>query len=355
MLFKKRVKANDKGMSLVEVVCAIAILGLTATVITSAMSVGMQSYDRGIQETDLQKDAQLLVNQISDLIIDSSSEVSFDSSTNTLTVKQGTREFYIRYDAASQKLYYSDTDNPGVEQVLADGVTAFAIDVDEFAKTGNLGVSVGFVSDDGSKDFNCNYTVTCRNGNGTSTAVVARPHIVAPNEVIIEPNQVLPLSRGCSVTGTTSSLRYEIISGHGEVAGTVIDSDGNLTCSPNQESDFWVRVTTNTGDGGAEDSKDICMHVRRVNEIEIVGGYDSSSGSAERTAGAKYELCAEFTDIQYPDKDNFSIYDDDYVDPYQIQWVVVSGNATVSPHGSNNRMCTLTLGADSDILQYKHT
>lgn len=347
MLFKKvlnSTKNNNKGMSLVEVVCAIAILGLTTTVITSAMRVGMQSYDRGIQETDLQKDAQLLVNQISDLVIDSSSDVSFDSGTNTLIVKQGTREFRVRYDTGDQKLYYSDSDAPGVEQVLADGVSSFGIDVDDFARRGNLGVSVGFVSDDGTRDFSADYTITCRNGNGTSTAVVVRARIVCPDHIIIEPGQVLNFNDGCSVTGGAGSLRYEIIPGTGEATGTFIDGDGKIHCDPDQEGRFKVKVSTTSAVAGVpDDTKVIEMQVRRVDEIKIHGGCTSGT---ERTAGATYQLYVDDFVVSFPDKDNYSIYDEDYKTPYDIRWEVVSGDvSSVQAYGTNNRNLKFTLNS----------
>ena len=55
MLFKKVLneKRDNRGMSLVEVICAVAIFGLTATLVSTAMKTSMQSYNRGIQETDL--------------------------------------------------------------------------------------------------------------------------------------------------------------------------------------------------------------------------------------------------------------------------------------------------------------
>ena len=345
MLFKKvlnSTKNNNKGMSLVEVVCAIAILGLTTTVITSAMRVGMQSYDRGIQETDLQKDAQLLVNQISDLVIDSSSDVSFDSGTNTLIVKQGTREFKVRYDSTDHKLYYSDSDVPGVEQVLADGVSSFGVDVADFARRGNLGVSVGLLSDDGTRDFVADYTVTCRNGNGTSTAVVARARIMCPDHIIIEPGQVLDFNKGCSVTGGAGTLRYEIIAGTGEATGTVIDGDGKIHCDPNQEGTFKVKVTTTSAVGGTpDDTKIIEMQTRRVDEIKIHGGCVSGT---ERMAGATYQLYVDDFVVSYPEKDNFSPYDDDYKSPYEIRWEVISGDViNTSASGTNNRNFKFTL------------
>ena len=46
-LFKKRIKGNNKGFSLVELVCAVAIFGVAATAIGSAMVVSAQSYSRG--------------------------------------------------------------------------------------------------------------------------------------------------------------------------------------------------------------------------------------------------------------------------------------------------------------------
>ena len=55
-------------MSLVELVCAVAIFGVATTAIGSAMVVSAQSYSRGTYELDVQQEAQITTNLIGNLV-----------------------------------------------------------------------------------------------------------------------------------------------------------------------------------------------------------------------------------------------------------------------------------------------
>ena len=106
--FKKRMKKLDnRGLSLVELICAMAILSIIGTIVGGILVVSAQSYDTGINEAELQQEAQMVVNQINDLVIDTTATESVTFDGTTLTIPEGTKTHYVKYDSSVKKLYYS--------------------------------------------------------------------------------------------------------------------------------------------------------------------------------------------------------------------------------------------------------
>ena len=69
---------RNKGFTLVEIIIAIAILTIVGGVIGSFVLISQKQYNYGASETDIQYEAQLLVNQLQELLIDASKEVSME-------------------------------------------------------------------------------------------------------------------------------------------------------------------------------------------------------------------------------------------------------------------------------------
>ena len=109
-LFKRSRKLGNKGFSLVELVCAMAILAVLGTAISGVMLVSINSYRNGNNEVNVQEEIQLVCNQISDFLIDSTAEVAFTGST--LTIKQGANTYTIQRKA-DNKVYFQE--NAGEE------------------------------------------------------------------------------------------------------------------------------------------------------------------------------------------------------------------------------------------------
>ncbi len=69
-LIKQREKLDNAGFSLVELLVAMAILGVVAVIIYTMMTSSSRFYQRASSDADIQMEAQLVANTISDLIID---------------------------------------------------------------------------------------------------------------------------------------------------------------------------------------------------------------------------------------------------------------------------------------------
>ncbi len=132
--FQKLQEFDNRGLTLVELLCSVAILSIVGMTISSVLIVSADSYNRSNSEIQAQQEAQLVANQIDDLLIDATADVHYDTSAEpTLTIKQGgvTHTVVLK----GNELYYSN----GVdEQLLASGVRDFGVDDTEFAERGYI-------------------------------------------------------------------------------------------------------------------------------------------------------------------------------------------------------------------------
>ena len=339
---------SNNGMSLVEVICSIAILSMVCVLVCAAMRTSMLSYNRGIQETDLQKDAQLFANQITDLIIDSTDEVTFDASTQTLTILQSNSignpiKHTITLDSDG-KVWYVDANGTEAPQLLADGVRKMDFDTSDFEKNGNLLVSLELFSADRTRDYKANYTVTCRNGHGDTTPISLVAVISVEPEIIIEPGQDLQIN--ASVIGASPDLRYTIVDGCDSTLTSINYTNGLVSCDKNQRDTFIVKITTaDTENGVPKATKYVTMKVRRVTDIHI-NPILTESPSGGNKAGATYTLWTEVNGTNLA-RNFMSAYDNDYVSPYQIGWDVnIPSACQFVQDPSDSRVATLKLTRD---------
>lgn len=88
-------KHDNRGLTLVELLCSIAILSVLAAAVGSVLVVSAKNYQRGTSEINLQQEAQLTANQIADLIIDTTAPLQYDAAANTLTVNKAGVEYQV--------------------------------------------------------------------------------------------------------------------------------------------------------------------------------------------------------------------------------------------------------------------
>lgn len=342
--FRKRLfKLGNKGLSMVELICGIAILSFIGTAISGVMVISADSYKRGSAEAEVQKEAQLVANQISDLMIDATADV--DYSGNKLTITQSDGSVYtITWDSATQKLFYAETVG-GVTtpaQLLATGIANFNPHVSDFDTTGYATLEMDVVS--GSKTYPAKYAITGRNREMHGSSVVAASIDVVP-EWLMEPNETHTFT--ATVNGISNTAVDWTLSGSSTGSGTSIADNGTLTIGANEMSNrIYLTVATEELDGSNIPlaQKTITVYIRRVNLISVNGTH--VEGEAKK-AGAKYELQALVDGsmlLQLP-----GVYDTNYVNPYNIAWTVTTTNgatADVQPNPSDNTKATLVLTSD---------
>lgn len=158
---------KNKGFSLIELIVSVAILAIIITAVTSVILSASRSFTRGNADANIQKEAQLVVNQVESMIVDTNGGVDYVEDTTA-----GTKElvlFNASDDGAGSAVYteesikWIDSSNTIVyskyevsynestgayvrgtaefsDELLAENVTSFLVDVSdtkrEYAKDG---------------------------------------------------------------------------------------------------------------------------------------------------------------------------------------------------------------------------
>lgn len=336
----KRLQKNHKGFTLVELICTIAIFSIVISGVGSAMVISARSYRNGNVELDLQQQAQITSNLLTNLIIDADRVV--DASGSTLTVEKiesGVTVTYTVYLDGDQIVYQKDGGSP---QTLAEHVNGFA--VNNSAGNDNVDFTLQFA--EGGRTYESDYHVTPRNGvtaGGASMSSTAG--IYAENKLILEPGQTYDLN--VRVTGTSiQGFSVQNLTGNTDTTGTTVSVVDTRT----------ARITVGTGetgtgsnasfrfqvvaDDGSAAPQDVEVLVRRINTVSV-SGY-KTSGNVNK-AGAVYKITANLAGTNL-EKEPGAWYDVDYVNPYTVGWSYTftktdeDGNVITVPFES---MCTV--------------
>ncbi len=335
-LFRKRRKGNNKGLSLVELVCAIAILGIVLTAVGSAMVVSAQSYAKGTYEIDVQREAQTTTNLVGNLIVDAvTAEFTVPSENQKiLKVNNGKTMYEITYDKLAGVLNYREQDiATGAEAygVLAQNVTDFDVNLSDFAAHNNAEVYLKVEKTE--REYEATYNTTSRNGSSESTGVADMANIIVENNVVLEPGQTYQFP--ITVVGSASN-RAVTVSGlftrTGDLADTTFSYDSlnnvaTVTIGLNASGAFGFNVATiMTDDAGMPlASEQVAINVRRVNAITTPNDADGDN-MADATAlksGVAYKSGAVYRVEFTPVGENFEkrfgkTFDMDYIDPRQL-------------------------------------
>ena len=106
---------NNKGLSLIELIVAIAILAVAGVAILGFVMNTSSSYAKTNKEVKLQYEQQLAVNQVRDMIVESDKGIYFDSASKTLAFYGATKKVsgttvypvsVISFKDAEKKMYF---------------------------------------------------------------------------------------------------------------------------------------------------------------------------------------------------------------------------------------------------------
>ena len=226
---------EDRGLTLVELVITIAIVAIVIAAATSFMITGSRSFTKGSADSDLQKEAELTVNQIEDMVIDVNGGMEVNEVTDTegnktkteLVMYHATEEpgesgvmetkyvketvvwdknagddrmFYskwnVNYDTTIQD-YVVDGLPIADNELLAENVSMFEVDVDAIDKTAYDGtvyqivrsvqIRVGYENSAGRVDYATSPVITLRNRmllSGNPAEIFDEPPTVSANMVL---------------------------------------------------------------------------------------------------------------------------------------------------------------------------
>ena len=190
---KKRRKLNNKGLTLIEMVVAIAIIGIFSTVVMTFITSGANFYRKVSITTKLQSDMQTTLESIENAIMDTNVKIIYTSGGtsiendigSTAEVKkklilertdpaadEDSKEYLLtifEWEPSEQKLYYNSgndsngaiTESTTAKAVLAENVSGFQVDISK-AKSEGI-VLFRLTLKKGDREISQLYTVTLRN------------------------------------------------------------------------------------------------------------------------------------------------------------------------------------------------
>ena len=248
---------------------AIAILSLVGTTVGGILIVSAQSYDNGMNEVELQQEAQMVVNQINDLIIDTTATESVSFADNTLVIPEGTKTHKVKYDAATKQLLYSCEGGAlSGEELMANGITAFSADTASFKDSGNLYLDIGLERESagGLKTFNATFQITARNGVVDTTPSAS---IDVIDDVVLEPNQSYTFNP--DVVGISNkAVEWDIVGGNTDSTTHML---GNTIYIGSAEEGsivhLLVKTATKDAEGNAMAMRAVRVRIRRVNTVTV--------------------------------------------------------------------------------------
>lgn len=321
-------KRDNRGLTLVELMCAIAILGLIGAAVSGVMIVSAQSYQRGAGEIELQQEAQIAVNQIGDLVIDTTAQVTAPADGSSLTIDKDTSRYIITHNTAAYELLYSEyivngdgSLLPVVEnQLMAQNVTVFKANVDDFSAYGVLRIRMELVK--GDRSYAADFTITARNGQLSVSEVTAAATIVTETELVLEPNQEYELN--ATVMGAADGRVIWNLENNTDVNTYVLEhADGKmyLHVGRDETADTMMLMVRTVATNGVAPLSQLAIpvHVRRVNDITVSGAL---TGGVPYKEGAAYKVTANVAGSNLSRFLGLSC-DMDYVNPYQLTWSYV--------------------------------
>lgn len=117
-------RKNNKGYSLVELLITLAIFAIIMLAIILMMRTSLVSYKNGIQETTMQEEAQIVANQVEDLLVDATYINSIDNTPGAEKYSFRGPEGDFTIEHAGNELFYILA---GRKQLLSDQVVSFKL------------------------------------------------------------------------------------------------------------------------------------------------------------------------------------------------------------------------------------
>ena len=318
-----RMKRDQKGFTIVELLIAVAILSIVVTAVCGFILVGSRSYAAGNSDISVQQEAQLALNQMSDVVIDTTRSVTYtgfdaggtttetalkdaefsftpedkslvmlngtavanpSGGPNTIEEGNGNKNYHFYWDKSEETLFYAEADvadpvpdfgDPTAEWVtLASHVTDFSVDLSQVEEKRVVMLALTFM--DGIKEYVTSNNVTIRNKVGVNDAELAainkkKTLVITPRDnAIIEPGETYHFSTP-KVTGenvTDRSVTWALKPSADLSSGTYFtdDQNGILKVADDQKAGVITAViTTNAVDSdGNHASCDMDVHIKRV-------------------------------------------------------------------------------------------
>ena len=128
---------KNQGMSLVELLVSVAVLGIAMFGIVGLMNLSTRYYSNSSKEVEVQQELQTTFAMVSNMIVDANESVSYDASSKKATIVNKTKKYIVQL--GGRNLYAkefdvaaAETDIKTSENLLADRVESFSLDTSHY-------------------------------------------------------------------------------------------------------------------------------------------------------------------------------------------------------------------------------
>ena len=301
-------RKNQKGFTLVELIIAIAILAVVSLAICGFIVVGSRGYTAANTDIMLQQEAQLALNQISDVIIDTTDSISYGDGTNlvlkdsefsgepsekilvVVNKKDSNNDndsYRFEWSKDDQIIYFNTSDtviddaNPAPvfddsqKAILAQHVREMHIDISQFEE--NRVVMVSMTFEKGNKEYTTSNNVTVRNRIALNKVDIEPMKkadeftITTVKNVTLEPGDVYTLPATVASTSADQDIKWELVD-TGATTST-ISADGQLSIGTDEvRKSFMVKVSRVNEEYANQNDKVaklVKVNIKRVNSVNL--------------------------------------------------------------------------------------
>lgn len=321
-------RKNQKGFTLVELIIAVAILAIVTLAVCGFIVVGSRSYTSANTDIMLQQEAQLALNQISDVIIDTTDSINYGNGTETVlkdsefssepdakilvvvNKKAGNNDndsYRFEWSKADETIYFNtsstviDDTNPvpvfddANRAILAQHVKELHIDISQFEE--NRVVMISMTFENGNREYTTSNNVTVRNRISLNKIDIDPMKkadeftITTVQNVTLEPGDSFDLKDKTQVDTSSDddAVIWELVDA--TTTTSSITADGQLTIGVDEtRKSFQVRVRRVNEEYANQNNKvakTVKVNVKRVTSVDLSCSETSiNSGSTVTVSGS---------------------------------------------------------------------
>lgn len=376
------VGVGNLGLSFIELIITLAIMAVVGTTIAGAMYVSSSSYTRGAAEVNVQEEAQVALNLISDWVMDATEVENPDPKTLKIThPNEDSVNIITVYQSGDQLMYKVDSDPNAY--VLCDYLDSTGVTFNStFDTDRNVNISVDFNIK--GRTYHAATDTTSRNHDFTlnSTGSDVLNLTVPDSTIVLEPgmNGAAAYTFDAVVYGAASAPNITPSDKTGDFnisVGTVTATGSSVYTCPvtvsstdtaSADGSFKLSATYSDGANTFTDTEVIVTLVRRATQAV----YNTSDKNyldpvvgEEGKAGSMYVNTVNLGITNMAPRLN-SAFDNGtyaYVDPSKVEFYLRYEDGTVVPssvytintvdHGNSPSISvTLNSTVSKDILVY---
>ncbi len=344
-------KRDHKGFTIVELIIAVAILAIVTLAVCGFILVGSKSYTSANTDIMLQQDAQLALNQISDVIIDTTDSINYRVGTGAeedkselvlkdseysgeatykslVVVNRGNEDsnnnnecYRFDWDKGTETIYFNQADvaltatmtdeevedavnaeftaNEGNKAILAQHVTELSIDLSQFEE--NRVVMIAMTFENGGRQYATSNNVTVRNRIAIN-AIEVDPMKIADeflitnlSSVTLEPGDEYTFEAHVDTKSDDKDLKWELV-GNSD-SGTTVTPAGTEDGGKIAKCTLHVGIKETSSNFGVKVSRAVEEYNGQNNRVAVTAQVNMKrvnavniSGDASAKQGETVEL-----------------------------------------------------------------